>query len=288
MRLWAAMTLVLLLGYPAHAEQFGDRLLRITDGRSDAHPAPLVPAPLVPAPLVIVLHGFTGSGAAMQRKTHFDALARRNGFVVAYPSGKARRWNHAGQARDDVAYLSALIEDLVAQGRADPARIFLAGHSNGGAMALRMACDAPTLIAGIAVVAMNAPRTLRCAQGAPLPVLFVHGDADPVVPPEGIAGSSSALGLLSVEETLALWSARNGCRGAPVRKTLKSSTAQDVALFSRYQNCRAPLLQVQIAGHGHEWPGAGPRARWIQGPASREVDAASLSWWFFSALRSPR
>lgn len=278
MRLWAAAALALLLACAAQAEQFGGRPLRITDGRSDAHPALLV----------IALHGFTGTGAAMQRKTHFDALARLNGFVVAYPSGKARRWNQAGQGRGDVAYLSALIKDLVARGSADPARIFLAGHSNGGAMALRMACDAPALIAGIAVVAMNAPRTLPCADGAPLPILFIHGDSDPVVPSEGIAGRSSALDLFSVEQTLALWSARNGCDGPPARKTLKSRTAQDVALFTRYLKCRAPLLQVLIADQGHEWPGAGPRARWIQGPATGEVDAASLSWWFFSALRSPR
>ena len=64
---------------PARAEA----PLILTDGRSDS----------APAPLIIVLHGFTGSGRAMQRKTGFDALARAHGFSVAYPSGPHRRWD---------------------------------------------------------------------------------------------------------------------------------------------------------------------------------------------------
>lgn len=278
MRFWAAAALVLLLACPAGAGQFGGRPLHVTDGRTDDRPAALV----------IALHGFLSTASGMQRKTSFDALARRDGFVVAYPSGKALRWNHAGSDPDDVAYLSALIANLVAQGIAHPARIYLAGHSNGGAMALRMACDRPALIAGVAVASMNVPAAGLCAQGRAMPMLFIHGDADPVVPPEGVAGKRARQDVISVKDTLSLWARRNGCQPAPLRKGLDRGTIGEVTQFHRYRGCRAPLLHVVIKGQGHEWPGAGPRARWIQGPASPHVDAASLSWWFFNALRSPR
>ena len=39
------------------------------------------------APLVIVLHGAYGSGEQTRSATGWDALADREGFVVAYPNG---------------------------------------------------------------------------------------------------------------------------------------------------------------------------------------------------------
>lgn len=272
-----AAALWLLLACGATAETFQGRTLGLTDGRGDARPAPLV----------VVLHGFIGSGAGMQRKTHFDALARRDAFVVAYPNGVARRWNAAGDAAsppDDVAYLAALIAALVADGRADPTRVFLAGHSNGGGMAMRMACAHPDLVAGIAVVAMNALSDALCADGAPVPALFMHGAADPIVPTAGVPAARGRSAILSTAETLALWAARNGCGPTPKHTILDSPKAAGVAVITRYTGCRAPLVQVEIAGQGHEWPGAGARARLVQGPAVPHVDAAALGWWFFSSL----
>lgn len=269
MRLWLlAAAAVFLCTTAALAQSFDGRTLLVTDGRSDTRPSPLV----------LVLHGFSGTGKSYRRKTNFDALAQRDGFVVAYPRGQLRRWNDSGLASaapDDVAYLSALITALIAQRGVDPDRIYIAGHSNGGAMAMRMACARPDLIAGIAVVAMNARASMPCASRRPMPALFVHGAVDPIVPPRGLGRE-----ILSVPDTLSDWAARNRCTAQPASRAI----AQGAATFSRYGGCAAPLLHVRIKEHGHEWPGAGPRAVWLQGPASPAVDAAALSWWFFSAL----
>ncbi|MCU0506319.1 MAG: hypothetical protein MUE82_11240, partial [Chloroflexi bacterium] len=76
--------------------------------RPDARPA-----------LVLVLHGHGGSGAQAERAYGFDALADREGFVVAYPDGIAGGWNDAEMDRhadvDDVAFLGALLDELVAR-----------------------------------------------------------------------------------------------------------------------------------------------------------------------------
>ena len=69
----AVLALVLLAASSAAAERFEGRSSSITDGRTDTDAA---------APLVVVLHGLTGSGRIMQRKTGFDALARTHRFVV--------------------------------------------------------------------------------------------------------------------------------------------------------------------------------------------------------------
>ncbi len=273
------LALLLLAGGAAQAERFAERPLILTDGRSDG----------TPAPLVVVLHGFTATGAGIRRRSGFDAVAAREGILVAYPGGIARRWNAGtGDGPDDVAYLTALIDALVAQGRADPAQIYLAGHSNGGAMALRMACARPDLLTGIAVVAMTAPRDGMCADAPPLPALFIHGNVDPIVPPEGLPASRGHGGFLSVTKTLGLWATRNRCTGTRAPRVFDQIAGPQTARITAYTGCAAALRSVTLTGHGHEWPGAGPRARLIQGPASQELDAAPEIWRFFARIASSR
>ena len=47
--------------------------------------------------------------------------------------------------------------DLVRRGVADPNRIYLSGISNGGVMALRLACDTPELFAAVGVFLASMP-----------------------------------------------------------------------------------------------------------------------------------
>ena len=55
---------------------------------------------------------------------------------------------------DDVGYLTGLIDEIIAAGwPVDPKRIYLFGHSNGGYMAHRMACDRADRIAAIICLA---------------------------------------------------------------------------------------------------------------------------------------
>lgn len=259
------------------AETFMGRNLRITDGRANT---------AAPAPLVIAMHGFLGTSRSMARKTSFDALARKHGYIVAYPNGTKRRWNDGRSSAnpvDDVAYLSALIEKLVGDGRADPARIYLAGHSNGGGMAMRMACDRARLIAGISVVATKLPKAYACADGPAVPAIFFHGTADPISPHGGRADGARLGAALSADETLAVWSGRNRCnrRGNP--QTFDRKNDGTSAQLFQYRGCSTRLAYALIEGHGHGWPntGGGAARTRLQGPASEELDAAVLSWWFF-------
>jgi len=223
----------------------------------------------------------------MRKKTSFDVLARKHQLVIAYPNGIKRKWNDGRSASnpvDDAAYLAALINALVADGRADPAKIFMVGHSNGGGMAMRMACDHPDLIAGISVAATKTPIAYQCAQGTPVPAIFFHGTADPVAPHQGRPNGHRLGGTLSAQDTISLWSARNRCGGVHARQKVDRINDGTSAEIIQYDQCRAPLFNVLIEGHGHAWPGAGPRLTRLQGPASEEIDATALTWWFFSGL----
>jgi pimeloyl-ACP methyl ester carboxylesterase len=61
--------------------------------------------------------------------------------------------NLDGLAVDDVAYLRAVIRDVSARHAVDPRRVFIVGHSNGGFMAHRMACEASDLVAAVVSLA---------------------------------------------------------------------------------------------------------------------------------------
>ncbi len=118
------------------------------------------------------------------------------GIAVVFPDGWGRVWNDSrGASRlarregiDDVAFLSALVERLTADGVADPAAVHLVGISNGALLAEHIARHARMPVAGIALVAGAA--TVSSRQAAPRParptsVLMFEGTADPLVPYAG-------------------------------------------------------------------------------------------------------
>lgn len=158
-----------------------------------------VPAGLLaPAPLLIALHGRAQLGEAIQRYSGFDALADREGFVVAYPDGVAGSWNAqgccspaTGKGVDDIAFLDEVIRLVQARTPIDPDRIAMTGGSNGAMMALDYACERPDVISAVAVV--SGPYVSRCVPTRPTPVLELHGGLDKLVPLAG--GSVPSLGV---------------------------------------------------------------------------------------------
>jgi len=94
---------------------------------------------------VIVLHGGMGSARLMRANSGFDSLAKHQGFMVVYAEGTdfgedRHAWNTGYLLRrqvrdaDDIAYLDLLLDRLVGEHGADPAKIYMTGGSNGGMM----------------------------------------------------------------------------------------------------------------------------------------------------------
>ena len=126
----------------------------------------IVPAGYTPgkaAPLLILLHGYSASGAIEDAYLGVAAEADKRGFLYAHPDGTIdsqnnRFWNASDACCnldpvpskvDDSAYLSKLIADISAHYTVDPKRVYFFGHSNGGFMSYRMACEHADKIAAI-------------------------------------------------------------------------------------------------------------------------------------------
>jgi polyhydroxybutyrate depolymerase len=170
-----------------------------------------------PLPLFILLHGYGASGVVQDGYFGLSARADR-GFAVVLPDGTLNRdgsrfWNatdfccnFGGADIDDVAYVTSLIDEMEAKVAIDPARVVLIGHSNGGFMSYRMACDRPDRIAGIASLAGTTWKDeSRCAGTTAVPVLHMHGTVDETIFYDGAPEYPGA------EDTVARWRARNGC-----------------------------------------------------------------------------
>lgn len=244
-----------------------------------------------PAPLMLSFHGRAGQGKGQEKLTNFDALSDQKGFVVVYPDGLYRSWNAgvgAGPAEsrdiDDVGFVSALIDKLSKELAIDRGRIYASGMSNGGILTQRLGCELSGKLAAIASVAgpMGSKIAANCKPSRPVPVLEMHGTADPIVHMDGTFAQGPGR-TLSVDETIAGWVARNGCATKPRLSDLGGGVSSEA-----YGSCKegAEVILYRIDGAGHTWAGG-----WqylpavIVGPTNRQIDASKIIWEFVSKYR---
>jgi polyhydroxybutyrate depolymerase len=259
-----------------------------------------------PAPLVIVLHGNTQSGADMVERTSWPQVAKREGFGVVFPDGLNRAWadlrpssKRAGAAppdgTDDAAFIVRLAEEFIADGVADPKRIYVSGLSNGGAMTMAMICERADLFAAAASVIMNLTdeSAAACHPSRPVPFLMMNGTADPLIPYQGGRGTSrfAVDGFWSTERTLDFWRRANGCetKDADVAN-LEDRDKADQSTVTRIESKCPPgrdVVLYRVNDGGHRMPGGFADARFprmvnfLLGPQNQDIDGAETIWAFF-------
>ncbi len=217
-----------------------------------------------PTPLLVLLHGYGATGFLQEAYFGIDPIVDQLGWLFVAPDGTVdsmqhRFWNatdaccdfdHTGV--DDVAYLTAVIDDVAAHYHVDPKRVYLAGHSNGGYMAHRMACDRADRIAAIVALAGdNWKDVSKCKPSAPVAVLQVHGDADTEVPYGGDLTSPSAM------SSILSWVTLDGCRpaadGSSPNLDLDATVAGAETSILTWSGCRpggaAELWTMDKVGH---------------------------------------
>lgn len=220
------------------------------------------------APLVLLLHAYKTSGTLQKLFFGFPPLVEAAGFLLAYPEGTTDRegeqfWNATdgccnldGSTVDDVAYLRAVIHDMQRRYSVDRQRVYLVGHSNGGFMSHRLACELPDEIAAIVSLAgVSWKNPARCRPTSPVAVLQIHGDLDDVVRYDGGGASPPLTGPYpSARETVAQWAEHDGC--GSLRDTGQPlDIASDVpgleTRVERYEGCRSAVELWTLVGGGH-------------------------------------
>jgi polyhydroxybutyrate depolymerase len=243
-----------------------------------------------PVPLLIALHGGVGSAAQFERTSGFDALADEHGFLVVYPDGVGvgptdalRTWNGGyccGRAArdqvDDVAFVRRLIDTLEAEYAIDPLRVFAAGHSNGGIMSYRLACELSERIVAVGLQSGSLGID-GCRPDHPVSLLHIHGNADTNHPIDGGYGTTSISGVdfRSARTSVSDFAAADGCPAQAVVATDATNRDLTVSTWSPCADGTAVRF-IEVDGAGHPWMGHHSEAPRMTGDAYMGIDAGAV------------
>jgi polyhydroxybutyrate depolymerase len=248
-----------------------------------------------PTMLVLNFHGFSSDAEQEALLTKMSDAADARGVLVVYPYGLFSSWN-AGQccgdawtnSVDDLGFVRDLVAKLESDYCVDPRRVFATGMSNGGFLSHRLGCEASDLFAAIAPVAgvLGIPAA-ECKPGRAVPVMHFHGTDDPLVPYDGGMpltkwASGGMLDFPSVNDTLAVWRALDGCTDEA-----DVSYQHGDATCVRWSTCTAgaAVVRCTIDGGGHTWPGGMDVP--LLGKTSHDLDATNAMLDFFDAYPMP-
>ncbi|MEU3732076.1 PHB depolymerase family esterase [Streptomyces sp. NPDC033538] len=248
-----------------------------------------------PRPLVIAFHGRGADAAEMREKSRLEKAAGERGMLVAYPEGLDDGWGAGTQATErrpdpdlDVRFTEALVEHLVRTERADPEQVYVAGFSNGGSMALRVAAQRPDLLAGAASVSGQLPAGAAAIEPTgPVPVMVVYGADDPVRPLKGWPSpppdpEEPILPSLSARDSAEAFAAE-GDAGDPVTEDEKGYDRTVWSLKNAPETGEGATVQLLVVDDaGHTWPGSTVPPPKGFGPTSKALNATDTILDFFT------
>jgi polyhydroxybutyrate depolymerase len=244
-------------------------------------------------PLILVLHGSGAGGETVQSQSGMDRIADSLHFLVAYPNGVSGMfglgsdWN-AGKccgnaARnnvDDLAFLRGTVDEIARHVAVDRRRVYVAGFSDGGRMAYRVACDAATMVAAVGVVAGSVVDD-TCTPARAVPLISFHGTADREVPygePPEAQSTGPLVVAPGIPPSVQYWATANHCHGATVQRASPHVTRV------QFDSCAADVVFYAGDGGGHAWPG-GEKDGDDGAEPTREVSGTATMVAFF--LRHP-
>lgn len=274
-------------------------------------------------PLVIMLHGGSRSmrdsfGPRAGGPAAWLDVARDTGFLLAVPNGTNPKtgdtrgdnqfWNDPRPATDeapssradDIAFIDALVERLLARYPVDPARVYVTGASNGGMMTYTLLMERPRRFAAGAAFIANLPQSERHMQAPaePTPLLIANGTEDRLMKWEGGELIGGRGRMRSAEATVAWWVTANGARRDAASSRLLPDRDPD-------DDCRlreirypagdggAPVWFLRMEGGGHTVPTPTRElpnnlVAWrLFGNVCRDAEGARLAWDFLRRFRRP-
>lgn len=236
-------------------------------------------------PLILNLHGYTSNAVQQQLYSNFMPIADTAGFLMVYPQGTKDSygnpfWN-AGTVStfivNDTLFLNQLIDSLKMSYNIDLSRVYMTGLSNGGFMSHYMACFCNRKITAIASVAGTFFTFWpTCNPGKVVPMMHIHGTADPTVP---YYGNSTMIGA---DTTVQRWVMKNNCNSVPSYSTVPNTNTTDGSTAEHYRyfitgNSKSIVEFFKINNGAHTWPGS----PYVIGTTNQDINASVEIWRFF-------
>lgn len=251
-------------------------------------------APDQPHGLVVMLHGCKQNAEDFATGTDMNAVAEKNGLLVAYPqqtsidnASSCWNWFRPGDQRRDSgepSIIAGLTREIMFEFGLERRQVFIAGLSAGGAMAAVLGETYPDIYAGVGIhsglaygsandvmTAFSAMRGDASAQAgvrsstaanssAPVRTIVFHGNGDRTVHPA------------NAERIVATAALSHGGRAVVKRFTVHGRTVTRKVFVD--QTGSATVEQWVVDGAGHAWFGGRPAGSYTdpKGPdASSEM-----------------
>ena len=244
-------------------------------------------------PLIVMLHGCTQDPDDFALGTQMNALAESGTALVAYPqqtmhSNAQKCWNwfrpeDQSRGSGEPERIAAMVRQIAAEYRVDSRKVFVAGLSAGGAMAVILGQCYPDMFAAVAV---HSGLPYRCANNvvsalsvmrhaasgheeqarSPLamPTLVIRGDDDKTVDP----ANSDAI----VSQAVRDWPAADQLTPDATTTTTAGGRGATCATF-RNGSGRVVIESWKVSGGGHHWFGGDARGSHTDasGPCASEL-----------------
>jgi len=261
------------------------------------------------APIVLVLHGQSGSsdqilglnGITSPHKLWRD-IAREENLILVVPDGllgltNKQSWNDCRNDAqilpdvNDVQFLDDLIEHIKMTYSSQNANVFAVGISNGGLMTMRLANEIPDKLTAMAIIIASKPANSECVESSiPVPVLFMNGTEDNLMPYFGGSIIANRGEVLSTPDTINYWVDRNQAQTTPTVTTLADIDKSDDSSGTRYsyRNLTGKIVveHYEITNGGHTGPSKteryGPIYSAIVGNQNGDIEMVDEVWKFFS------
>lgn len=191
-------------------------------------------------PMLVLLHGAGVGLDFTESMWHGRELADSDNLLLVIPT--AGVWNYG----NDVQFVADLIDQVrVDFGAGD--EVYVAGWSNGSQLSQLVACEQSQAVTGVISFAGEMFAERACNPSADVAVSLIHHSGDAVV---RIGGGS--FGALSLVDNFALWQQLNGCSDSTHSSEPFPLEANNDAVTTWAEECRAPVEMTVLTGGAHQ------------------------------------
>jgi polyhydroxybutyrate depolymerase len=214
-----------------------------------------------PSPLLVTLQGGgADAGWRFASQHDWEALAEKEGMIIALPSGKkvgdnegAWQLNTDSTSMQDIDFFEAMISEISSNYTVDASRIYAVGYSLGSMFSYELACQMSTRFAAIASFAGTMPVAPKsCNPERNIPIMHIHGVNDPIIAYANTWDWKSWDSVGTMQDIPSLvnyWTDKYNCQGE------NETSNEDVAHFV-YDACDqdSRIEHYRLENGIHEWP----------------------------------
>ncbi|MCU0384336.1 MAG: hypothetical protein MUF68_09760 [Cyclobacteriaceae bacterium] len=224
-----------------------------------------------PVPMVVFLHGGGGNAQTAQGFSNFNQVSDENGFLMLYPQAffetadNSYAWADGRGLAPDKLGISFLTQRIAFQKNNQYAAIGTLGGTMNESL-------------------YNSGNPERA-----IPMVFVFGTADPLVPYDGgyVSGNTELEPVKSIDDAVAYWKENNNCLNTLQKVNLPNTNTSDNSTIEVYQftdcTCRADVKFYKVINAGHTWPGVLLPYAHSFGGTNLDMQASIELWNFFKS-----